>query len=143
MQQSVLSLKVKATGPGLGFRLKFDDTVVYDASPGTDPITVTHEFDDTKEQQHLVTLEMHGKKPEHTEVDDNGEITADRVIEISHITMDGIDVDYMFTQQAVYHHDFNGHGASTTDSFFGCMGCNGRVEFQFASPLYLWLLENL
>jgi hypothetical protein len=49
----------------------------------------------------------------------------------------------MVTEVAAYHHDTNGSTAPVTDSFYGTMGCNGRVEMRFTTPIYLWLLENM
>jgi hypothetical protein len=49
----------------------------------------------------------------------------------------------MVTEVAAYHHDTNGSTGAVTDSFYGTMGCNGRVEMRFRTPIYLWLLENM
>jgi hypothetical protein len=29
------------------------------------------------------------------------------------------------------------------DKFYGSMGCNGTITFEFNTPFYLWLLENM
>jgi len=49
----------------------------------------------------------------------------------------------MFTELATYTHDFNGTKELTQEKFYGVMGCNGTVSLKFATPIYLWLLENM
>jgi hypothetical protein len=80
---------------------------------------------------------------DHTQVDHAGNITSDCLIYITNKQFENIDVNYAFDSHAVYHHDFNGTAAAVQDGFSGIMGCNGRVSFEFTTPIYLWMLENL
>jgi hypothetical protein len=59
------------------------------------------------------------------------------------ISFDEIDCTQIIQDLAVYRHNFNGTGADIPDQFFGDMGCNGTIELKFATPVYLWLLENM
>jgi hypothetical protein len=86
---------------------------------------------------------MFGKLPEHTKVDEQGNIVQDAVLKIDGVKFDDIEIDQLLSEQAVYQHDFNGNGPQVQEKFYGAMGCCGRVTLQFESPVYLWLLENL
>jgi hypothetical protein len=90
-----------------------------------------------------VEIEMSGKLPEHTAIDDQGNIVEDCTIEISEFSLDEIALVHLFTDNCKYTHDFNGSQAPVVDKFFGNMGCNGIVKFEFSAPLYIWMLENM
>jgi hypothetical protein len=144
MQTSSVSFTASATGPDLGLTVRFDGKEIYSSiNLPLEPTVIAHEFDDTEEIQHTVEIEMSGKMPDHTTVTESGEITADRVVEIQDVKLDDIELGYMFTKVSEYHHDTNGNSKAMIDKFHGIMGCNGVVRFQFTSPLYLWLLENM
>jgi hypothetical protein len=138
-----LSLFVASSGPDLRLIVRLDDTVIYDAHPVAESAVVECEFDDSEEHDHVLTFEMQGKLPEHTKITEAGEILEDRCVTITDIALDDIPLGHMITEVATYHHDTNGTTAPVTDSFYGTMGCNGRVEMRFTTPVYLWLLENM
>lgn len=101
------------------------------------------EFDDVDGAVNTIEFEMSGKTAAHTSVTESGEITHDELITISAVSVDEIELGHLFTEKAVYQHNFNGTQPMTDDQFFGAMGCNGVVRFEFSSPFYLWLLENM
>lgn len=108
----------------------------------------THEFtytfaDSVDLTDHKIEFVMTGKTQDHTQVDDAGNIISDCLIYIKNKRFEHIDVDYAFDSHAVYTHDFNGTADLIQDTFAGIMGCNGRVKFEFSTPIYLWMLENL
>jgi len=138
-----LAFAVSATGPDLGLQVILDGHIIWDGSPGTEMETVIHDFDDRVEQQHVLEFHMRGKLPEHTIIDVTGMIVADRCINIADLSFDEIKLGHMFTEVAQYFHDHNGTTDPVTESFYGVMGCNGRVEMRFSTPIYLWLLENM
>ena len=138
-----LSFRVAANGPDLRMIATLDGVVMYEGYPGTETVTVEHDFDDSQEQPHLLIFEMQGKLPEHTQVGDNGDILQDRFVTIGDIAFDDILLGHTFTQVSVYHHDTNGTTDAVNQPFYGIMGCNGRVEMRFSTPIYLWLLENM
>jgi hypothetical protein len=117
--------------------------VIYDGYPTETPDMISHEFDDADDQSHMLTFEMRGKLPEHTTLANNGEILNDRVIEISDVAFDDIVLGHVFTEQCQYHHNNNDTTDPIVDTFHTIMGCNGRVEMRFTTPIYLWLLENM
>jgi hypothetical protein len=57
--------------------------------------------------------------------------------------IDDIDITSIVCKQATYTHDFNGSRPETVGEFYAIMGCNGTVRFEFANPVYNWLLENM
>lgn len=138
-----LSFCVAATGPDLRLVARLDDVVVYDGYPELDSVIVEHEFNDDQEQEHTLVFELQNKLPEHTEINAAGEIIKDRCITIADVAFDGIALGHMFTEVASYHHDHNGTTDPVTEPFYGVMGCNGRAEMTFSTPIYLWLLENM
>jgi hypothetical protein len=143
MEKSRISFNVAATGPDLCLCVRFDGEKIYDGSPNDTAQAVVHEFDDDVEREHCVEFEMSGKLSDHTQVTESGEIVEDRTILITDVTIDDIELGYLFNQITQYHHDRNGTVDPVIDNFYGVMGCNGRAEFKFSSPVYLWLLENL
>ena len=143
MSTAILSFLVAATGPDLRLVVRLDDTVIYDGYPVEKPESISHEFADEDGKTHALVFEMSGKKPAHTQMSDTGEILSDRVIEISDVRFDDIALGQMFIEQCRYHHNTNDSTDPIVDSFYGIMGCNGRVEMRFTTPIYLWLLENM
>ena len=104
----------------------------------------SHTFADSVDQlEHVIEFAMSNKTFDHTTVDQQGNIVSDSLIFIKNKQFENIDVNYAFDSHAVYHHDFNGTAAAVQDGFSGIMGCNGRVSFEFTTPIYLWMLENL
>lgn len=112
------------------------------------PVPADYYFESTVEdseiaQDHVIEFELLGKLPEHTVVDDQGNIVKDAVVTIHNKQFECIPIDAAFNQRTQYRHDFNGSGQEINDEFFGAMGCNGTARFTFTTPVYVWLLENL
>jgi hypothetical protein len=126
----------------LGFDVLIDDKVLLSIEHVTESTPVSFEIDDN-EGEHEFKFVMKNKTPEHTVVDTDGNITADAMLSIANVTFDEIKLGYLFFNQSVYHHDFNGSQSPVEDKFFGDMGCNGHVSLQFETPIYLWLLEHM
>lgn len=143
MTKSQISFRVRATGPELHLHVRLDGAEIAHIEPTLESQPVVVEFDDEDDQEHLLELIMSGKHQDHTRVDESGVITEDRVIEITDVQVDEIELGYVFTETTRYHHDFNGTGDPTEEAFHGVMGCNGAVRFPFTTPVYLWLLEKM
>jgi len=142
MDKSLISLEISATGPDLLVTVRFDQTELYHGSPRELPEKITHDFDDSG-SVHLLEITLAGKMPKHTLLSPQGEILEDRLAQIRNVKLDDIPLEYLFTSHAEYHHSNNTSGPEIQDKFYGDMGCNGTVRFSFASPVYLWLLENM
>jgi hypothetical protein len=143
MITSRISFEACSTGPDLMLTVWFDGEKIWQSCPGRVPLVIQHEFSDSDDKHHVLELELSGKIPEHTKINEDGSILEDRCLRIQKLSLDDIELGYLLTTTAAYHHDFNGTGQPVIEKFYGDMGCNGRVKFEFTSPVYLWLLENL
>jgi hypothetical protein len=143
MQQAVITFLVRATGPDLHLSVMLDGEEIQALEPGGEDQKLSIEINDDVEQDHVLCLVMSGKQMDHTLVDDQGQILEDRMIEITDVRIDDIELGYVFTQTSKYIHDHNGTSDLVTVPFYGAMGCNGQVDFHFTTPVYLWLLENM
>ncbi len=143
MTKSNITFRVRSTGPDLHLHVILDGKEMLRLETGSEPQSVIVEFDDGVEKEHLLELVMSGKQPDHTRIDESGAILEDRVIEITDVAVDDIELGYVFVTSTRYHHDFNGTGEPIDQEFHGVMGCNGTVKFPFNTPIYLWLLENM
>lgn len=131
------------THSDLGLAIWLDDRKYYDKNPlcGTTPVII--EFDDD-DANHSLGIILKNKQMHHTSIDpDTGDILEDSLLEISNFTVDNIEIDQLFNDQSVYTHDCNGTADRQEYKFYGTMGCNGLVRFNFETPFYLWMLEHL
>ena len=130
------------TAVPLGCEVWIDDTCVFDQNHVTEPVAVSHEFSDD-DGEHVLHLTLKNKLPEHTRIDDQGNIMSDTMLGVTAISFDEIDCTQIVQDLAVYRHNLNGSRPEIEDQFFGDLGCNGTVELKFTTPVYLWLLENM
>ncbi len=126
--------------PDLEFVVLLDGKTVHELAADSHHVKIELNDEDAK---HQVVLELVGKRDIHTRINEQGEIVADAVVAVSNLVIDGIDVTDVFFAQSKYRHNFNGNGDAVVDKFYGTMGCNGTVSFDFSTPIYLWLLENM
>ena len=127
-----LAFVARTTGADLRLTARLNGVLFFDQILTTDEIKVQHVFPEVEGERYLVEIEMSGKLPEHTIVDDNGNITQDSMVEIKDFSLDNIGLAHLFTNNSQYHHDFNGSQEQIVDKFFGDMGCNGIVKFEFS-----------
>jgi len=107
------------------------------------PQELSVDVDDNTVFEHSLRIVLHGKRHEHTCIDENGNIVSDARLIVKDFAFDEIRLGHMVTELAVYTHDFNGTGSKTQERFHGEIGCNGTVELKFATPIYLWLLDHM
>jgi hypothetical protein len=146
MENPILSFKTKAIGlvcDDLILVVRLNNNIIFNQSMGTNIESVLYQFDDENESTYLLEFELMGKMPWHTQIDNNGNIIQDCLVHVYDIKFDDISIDELMFKLAKYHHDFNGTKEAVVDSFFGELGCNGIVRFEFDSPVYIWLLENM
>jgi hypothetical protein len=142
MDTSKFSFQYRATGPGLAVAV-FVDGQQKSSQLATDEF-VTFEYDiPDDDTTHAIEVQLLGKTDDHTVLDDQGNIISDRVVEIANIMLDDMDSTDLLIKRATYIHNFNGNGDTIADEFYGIMGCNGTVRFEFSTPVYIWLLENM
>jgi len=127
----------------LGVEVWLNETCIYQSDHVTETYHFRHDINDDEEITRRLKIVMTGKTSDHTQIDHDGNIVKDAMLGIHNFTMDEINIDQIFYKIATYDHDFNGTGVKLTHKFFGCMGCNGVVTFEFATPGYIWLLENM
>lgn len=142
MERSKISFRARCTTADIMLTVCLDDKTVYHGSLTETPQTISYEFNDS-DGNHRLVIAMSGKNETHTKVDTNGNILEDHTMTISDLAFDDIKLGYVFTELAIYEHDFNGSGERTQEKFHGDMGCNGTITLDFISPIYLWLLEHM
>lgn len=143
IETTKLTFDVQSTGKPLDLEIKLDSQTVFNSTIGGEKISVKIEINDDEEKTYPLEFILKNKTPEHTTVDDNGNILEDSQLIFSDIEVDEINIEKLFWFQAEYTHDFNGNGEKTTENFYESMGCNGTVKINITTPIYLWLLENL
>ena len=119
-----------------------DNDLVWSAPQLHQTVMFSHDFSDD-DGEHRLRIVLSGKTVEHTVIDDAGNILKDATVQISQVTIDDLDVNQLFLEKCVYEHNFNGSQPDIKDSFHGIAGCNGAISFEFTTPIYLWLLENM
>jgi hypothetical protein len=142
MEKCKLTFTVRGTAPDLRIAVELDNTVFYDAEPTDQARVIECVFDDT-DMKHVLSIQMSGKRADHTQINTTGEIISDRWAEIRNVCLDGIPIEQAFLKHAQYWHSFNSNNPHQPDIFWGNMGCNGTVRFEFQGPVYMWLLENM
>ena len=138
----------------LGVKVMLNNNIIYDHPHVSDTYHVSHDISD-EDGEHELTIELYGKQPEHTTIDNQGNIVKDALIIVENFSIDDIDISSILTcvpnqlysdvpkHVIQYAHDFNGTQPAIVDQFRGSMGCNGTVTLKFTTPIYLWLLENM
>jgi hypothetical protein len=126
----------------LGLEIWIDEHKFFDLDHIDQTYQVEHEISDD-DGDHELRFVLKNKQSDHTQVDADGNIISDATVTVSDIKFDGIDCQYLTTTLAQYKHDFNGTGETTTQRFYGELGCNGTVAVKFSTPIYIWLLENM
>lgn len=144
MTTSTFQCQIGTTDPACPLRLEIwlDQEQIY----ANDHVEATEIFDyeiEDDEREHELRFVLANKLPEHTEVDSTGAIVRDACLTVKNISFDGIELNHLFGEHTVYHHDFNGSGLWQQDRFYDTLGCNGTASFKFTMPIYLWLLEHM
>lgn len=126
----------------LGTEVWIDDICVVNVEHVDRIVHFSHVLEEDN-AEHELRIVMKHKTPDHTELDNAGNIIRDAMLSISDIKFDEIALGQVLLNKAVYTHDFNGSQPPVDDKFFGDLGCNGTVSLKFTAPTYLWLLENM
>lgn len=126
----------------LGVEILLDNIVLLKIDHVQEKIKFSHAINDD-DGEHKLSVIICGKTHEHTKIDELGNIVKDATLQLSNVVIDDIDVNQLFLDKCVYTHDFNGTQSEIADTFHGVAGCNGTISFEFSTPIYLWLLENM
>ena len=116
------------------------------------PTVVEFEHEFTEGEKCELIIKRSGKDKGQTVVNDNGDILKDQSLHIKSIEIDEIDLGAL-VYEGVYTPEYpepwatqqRESGAKLQESLKNvtAMGHNGTWQFKFASPFYMWLLENL
>lgn len=139
-----ISCNINTTDPSkkLGLEIRLDNNIIFDSEHVQELTKFTYELNDD-DGEHRLEFVMKNKTSADTKVDADGNIVEDARLIVSNLEFDGIELNQVFIENAVYTHNFNGTGDQTQNKFYGDMGCNGTVSLEFTTPIYLWLLEHM
>jgi hypothetical protein len=139
-----ISCNIGTTDPlaNLGIEIRLDGQVIFLTTHVINTIDFKYNMPDS-DGDHCLEFIMKNKTTSHTQIDTDGNIVKDACLSISNVAFDEIELKQIFIDKAVYTHNFNGTQDQVKDKFYGEMGCNGSVKFEFSTPMYLWLLENM
>jgi hypothetical protein len=144
MDSFTISCQIDSTdySCALGLEIWVNDQKLLDLTHVDKPLQFQQQIDGADTQYRLCFV-MKGKQTEFTTVDQDGNILKDARLILSDLAFDQIPLGHVFTEKALYTHDFNGTASQTQQKFYREIGCNGTVSMDFNTPIYLWLLENM
>jgi len=115
-------------------------------------IEFEHECDSNYKDGYCLRLKRSGKDIGQTIVDNDGKILKDQCLHIKSLEIDEINLGDLI-YRGVYTPNYpepwysqqKSLGKEPPDTIDNCdtMGHDGKWEFKFESPFYMWLLENL
>ena len=132
----------------VGEKVYFEDDI-----KGTEdtPSLIDFEIEAEESQSYDLLIKRSGKNKYQTVVE-NGEIVKDQLLCIKRVEIDGIDIGPL-VYEGLYTPEYpepwasqqREKGIELQESFKNVtqMGFNGEWRITFASPFYMWLLENL
>ena len=116
------------------------------------PTVIEFEHECVSGKEYNLVIKRAGKTGNDTLVNDKGDITHDQLVNIKSIEIDEIDIGAL-VYTGIYTPEYpepwatqqRENGKQLEESFDNVvkMGHNGTWKFKFASPFYMWLLENL
>ena len=136
------------------------DVLINDISYFNDDITGTEdkpnviefEHELLEKNSHYLSIKRSGKSKNQTVVNEKGDILKDQLLHIKSIEIDEINIGALVFE-GVYTPEYpepwatqqRQAGIELQESFKNVtgMGHNGKWDFKFEAPFYMWLLENL
>ena len=139
-----ISCSISPTDPlaQLGFEIRLDNQVIFLTTQVLGLTKFECSIPDD-EAEHCLEFVLKNKTDKDTSIDESGNIIKDACIIVSDLTFDKVELKQIFIDKAIYTHNFNGTQSEVKEKFYGTMGCNGTVQLNFTTPVYLWLLENM
>jgi AAA15 family ATPase/GTPase len=125
----------------LGLEAWIDNTEIFSCDHVQQAQTITFDLSND-DSEHELRFILKNKTGLHTQIDKDGTIVKDAVLTVDNLKFDDIELGQIFSEHAVYTHNFNRSAAETRAKFYGSLGCNGTVSLKFSTPIYIWLLEN-
>jgi len=127
----------------LGIEMWVDDVLIHNIAHVQQATSLSAAVADEDGKEHELKFVLKNKLPEHTKIDEAGNIVKDVLITINDLEFDGIKLGHVFNTHATYSHNYNNTAADIVEPFNGVAGCNGTISLKFTTPAYLWLLENM
>ena len=131
-----------------------DKSYYNDDITGTEdkPNVIEFEVGLEEDKEHSLIIKRTNKGKNQTVVNENGDLLKDQLLHIKSIEIDEIDIGAL-VYEGVYTPEYpepwatqqKEAGVELEKSFKNVtqIGHNGTWEFKFATPFYMWLLENL
>jgi hypothetical protein len=116
------------------------------------PNIIEFEHELAEGSEHFLTIKRSNKTTNQTTLNEKGGILKDQVLHIKHMEIDDIDTGALVYEGLYIPHypepwatQQKEAGIELPETFKNvvAMGHNGEWRFTFASPFYMWLLENL
>jgi hypothetical protein len=116
------------------------------------PDLIEFEYELEENKDYDLIIKRSGKDKNQTVINDKGDILKDQLLNIKSIEIDEIDIaslvyegEYTPEYPEPWATQQRESGNDLKDSFKNVtkMGFNGTWKIRFASPFYMWLLENL
>ena len=124
----------------------------YISSTKKEPTMIEFQQDLEETKNHTLTIKGLKKDSRQTIINEKGDLLKDQLLHIKSISIDDIDIGALLFE-GVYTPDYpepwatqqRNAGVNLRESFKNvtALGFNGQWKFQFSSPFYMWLLENL
>ena len=116
------------------------------------PDVIEFDYEAEEGNEGILIIKRSGKTLNQTVINDKGDILNDQLLNIKGIEIDEIDIGTL-VYEGVYTPEYpepwatqqREAGVELQESFKNVsqIGHNGEWQFKFASPFYMWLLENL
>lgn len=126
----------------VGAEIWINDQCVFDTAHVTQLTPWSTQLPTEPHTEYKLRFVMKGKQGQHTQLDSNGTVIKDVALAFKNVYIDDLDIDDIIHKTCTYTHNFNGHGNTVTTNFYGSVGCNGTVDTEFFTPIYIWYLEN-
>lgn len=120
-------------------RVTIADKTVFEGKVGGSILILEH-AELENEGDYQLRIELLDKQPEHTEVDEQGNIVKDSVLKIEKIVIEDIEIQSNLSlDQSKFYYEHSGEQHQLYDS----LGVNGTAVINFSTPFYIWLLETI
>lgn len=120
-------------------RVTIADKTVFDSTVTSESfILYNAELENDKDYQ--LRIELLDKKPEHTIVDEQGNISKDSLLKIEKIAIEDIEIqNNLSLDQEKFYYECSGEKRV----LYNALGENGTAVINFSTPFYKWLLETI
>ena len=120
-------------------RVTISDKKIFEGPVSADILIIDPaELDNDSDFQ--LRIELIDKIPEHTVLDEQGNIVKDSVLTIKKIIIEDIEIQSNLSlDQEKFYYEHSGGKHQLYDS----LGVNGTAVINFSTPFYIWLLETI